>query len=128
MPPRPLAFLLAALLPLAAAAETRPSDYAEAKARADRDEATLPAELAGRIHQAQSAALDEGVAHCATPRADTAPFTIVVELDAQGAVAASWRAGATPLAVCLEKFLRERALPAPPKAPLYLSYELTFTP
>lgn len=130
--PRPLSCLLAVLLPLAgsvaASSSNVPADYDEAKARADRDEAALPAELAGRIHRAQESALEEGVAHCATPQPNTAPFTIVVALDAQGAITGSWRAGATPLAICVEKFLRERPLPAPAQAPLFLSYELTFTP
>lgn len=122
--------LLAVLLPLAgaAAAQTLPTRYDEAKVRADYDEAELPIHLADRIHQAQAIALEEGVAHCATPQPNTAPFTIVVVLDAQGTVTGSWRAGTTPLAICMEKFLRERPLPAPNKAPLFLAYELSFTP
>lgn len=127
---RLLPCLLAVLPPLAggALAQTMPTSYDEAKVRADYDEAELPTDLATRIHQAQATALDEGVAQCATPQANTAPFTIVVALDAQGAVTQSWRAGGTPLAICMEKFLREHPLPAPNKAPLFLAYELTFTP
>lgn len=128
--PRLMPCLLAVLLPLAgnAVAQTMPTNYDEAKARADYDEAELTVNLASRIHQAQATALDVGVAQCATPQVNTAPFTIVVALDAQGTVIQSWRAGATPLAICMEKFLRERPLPAPDKAPLFLAYELTFTP
>ena len=125
---RPCLLLLALLAPLADAAEPAPLDFAQAKALADRDEAALAAEAAMRIRQAQSAALDEGVAACAMPSASTEPFIVVVRLDAQGAVTASWRKGDTPLAICVEKFLRKRTLPAPDGAPLYLSYELSFVP
>ena len=128
---RTLPCLFALLLPATlAAAETvaPPSGYAAAKRRADHDEAALPAALADAMRQAQSAELDEGVAACAMPQADTRAFVIVVELGADGRIAASWREGDTPLAVCVEKFLRGRPLPAPPQAPLYLSYELSFVP
>jgi len=103
-----------------------PSDYAAAKVLADRDEATLPAALAERLQALQRAALDEGVASCATPRPDTSPFVVVVQLQADGSVGASRRNGTTPLALCLERFLRQRPLLAPPQAPLYLSYKLSF--
>ncbi|WP_226975237.1 hypothetical protein, partial [Xanthomonas sp. LMG 12462] len=114
--------------PLAApAADTpAPSDYAAAKALADRDEAGLPAAMEERLQTLQRAALDEGVASCATPRPDTSPFTVVVQVQADGSVGASWRNGTTPLALCLERFLRQRPLLAPPQAPLYLSYEVSF--
>ena len=125
---RLLPWLLAASLPwTATAADGLPASFDEAKLRADHDEAALPPELAGRIHQAQATALDAGIAQCAMPHADTSPFTLVVALDAQGTVTSSWRAGDTPLAICMEKFLRTRPLPAPPKAPLLVSYELSFT-
>jgi|GEM_PF-1277339 len=132
MSPRFRSCLLAVALALpvaATAADTAPgpSDYAAAKALADRDEAALPAALAERLQALQRAALDEGVASCATPRPDTSPFAIVVQLGADGSVAASWRNGTTQLALCLERFLRQRPLLAPPQAPLYLSYELSFT-
>lgn len=125
---RPCLLLLTLLAPLAEAAEPATLDFAQAKALADRDEAALAAEAVERIHQAQSAALDEGVAACAMPSASTEPFIVVVRLDAQGAVTGSWRKGDTPLAICMEKFLRKRRLPALAGAPLYLSYELSFVP
>ncbi|MBB5883031.1 hypothetical protein DYQ93_00285 [Xanthomonas sp. LMG 8992] len=103
-----------------------PADYAAAKALADRDEASLPAAMQERLQTLQRAALDEGVASCATPRPDTSPFTVVVQVQADGSVGASWRNGTTPLALCLERFLRQRPLLAPPQAPLYLSYEVSF--
>ncbi|MEL4890043.1 hypothetical protein PQU63_01305 [Xanthomonas protegens] len=125
----PCLFAAALAVPALAApaADTpAPSDYAAAKALADRDEAGLPAAMQERLQTLQRAALDEGVASCATPRPDTSPFTVVVQVQADGSVGASWRNGTTPLALCLERFLRQRALLAPPQAPLYLSYEVSF--
>ncbi|MCI2245954.1 hypothetical protein L3067_15200 [Xanthomonas sp. PPL568] len=125
----PCLFAAALAVPAAAApaADTpAPSDYAAAKALADRDEANLPAAMEERLQTLQRAALDEGVASCATPRPDTSPFTVVVQVQADGSVGASWRNGTTPLALCLERFLRQRPLLAPPQAPLYLSYEVSF--
>ncbi|XQA61282.1 hypothetical protein ACM9XD_18095 [Xanthomonas sacchari] len=125
----PCLFAAALAVPALAApaADTpAPSDYAAAKALADRDEAGLPAAMQERLQTLQRAALDEGVASCATPRPDTSPFTVVVQVQADGSVGASWRNGTTPLAVCLERFLRQRPLLAPPQAPLYLSYEVSF--
>lgn len=128
---RTLSCLFAAALAVPAlaapAADTpAPSDYAAAKTLADRDEAGLPAAMQERLQTLQRAALDEGVASCATPRPDTSPFTVVVQVQADGSVGASWRNGTTPLALCLERFLRQRPLLAPPQAPLYLSYEVSF--
>ncbi|MET0548448.1 MAG: hypothetical protein ABW002_04160 [Xanthomonas sp.] len=128
---RTLSCLFAAALAVPAAAAPAadapaPSDYTAAKALADRDEASLPAAMQERLQSLQRAALDEGVASCATPRPDTSPFTVVVQVQADGSVGASWRNGTTPLALCLERFLRQRPLLAPPQAPLYLSYEVSF--
>ncbi|KAB7762566.1 hypothetical protein [Xanthomonas sp. LMG 12461] len=125
----PCLFAAALAVPALAApaADTpAPSDYAAAKALADRDEAGLPAAMQERLQTLQRAALDEGVASCATPRPDTSPFTVVVQVQADGSVGASWRNGTTPLALCLERFLRQRPLLAPPQAPLHLSYEVSF--
>ncbi|MCW0410174.1 hypothetical protein NG831_09165 [Xanthomonas sacchari] len=125
----PCLFAAALAVPALAApaADTpAPPDYAAAKALADRDEAGLPAAMQERLQTLQRAALDEGVASCATPRPDTSPFTVVVQVQADGSVGASWRNGTTPLALCLERFLRQRPLLAPPQAPLYLSYEVSF--
>ncbi|PPJ44258.1 hypothetical protein C0063_12140 [Pseudoxanthomonas sp. KAs_5_3] len=68
------------------------------------------------------------MAECATPNADTAPFVIVAELDAGGAVRRTWRDGATPLAICVQKQINHKTLAAPPRAPFYTSFELSFTP
>ncbi|WP_045738160.1 hypothetical protein [Xanthomonas sp. MUS 060] len=125
-------YCLLAALPAASASAAptattpTPQDYSAAKTLADHDEAMLPTSLSERLHTLQRAALEEGVTNCATPRPDTSAFVIVVQLQSDGSVGASWRNGTTPLAQCLERFLRQRPLLAPPRAPLYLSYEVSF--
>ena len=105
-----------------------PTDYTQAKQRADADEASLPATTSQTLLDAQSRVLDEAIAECATPNADTAPFVIVAELDAAGAVRRTWREGSTPLAICVQKQVNRKTLAAPPRAPFYTSFELSFTP
>jgi len=105
-----------------------PTDYTQAKQRADADEASLPAATSQTLRGAQSRVLDEAIAECATPNADTAPFVIVAELDAAGAVRRTWREGSTPLAICVQKQINRKTLAAPPRAPFYTSFELSFTP
>ncbi|MBD9469260.1 hypothetical protein [Pseudoxanthomonas sp. PXM01] len=104
-----------------------PADYADAKARADADEASLPATAASAMRDAQGAALDAAITGCATPTADTSPFVVVAELDATGKVVRTWRDGATPLAICVQKQIAGSALSAPPRAPFFTSFELSFT-
>ncbi|WP_440976941.1 hypothetical protein [Pseudoxanthomonas winnipegensis] len=130
------AALLACLLCLPALAQTpapgsegwNPADIAQAKAQADRDEASLPPDLSQAMRTAQQDTLERGVAACASPKADTTPFVIVARLDARGGIARTWRKGDTPLAICLDRFLRGRVLLAPPRAPFFVSFELSFTP
>ncbi|HEV7269931.1 hypothetical protein [Pseudoxanthomonas sp.] len=105
-----------------------PADYSTAKRQADADEASLPASEAGALRDAQRLALDAAIAGCATPTADTAPFVVVAELDAGGKVVRTWREGGTPLAICVQKRIRDSTLSAPPRAPFFISFELSFTP
>lgn len=129
-----IAALLACVLPLAASAQTpgsegwNPANVAQAKAQADRDEASLPPDIAQAMRAAQQDALEHGVQACASPQADTTPFVIVARLDARGSIARSWRNSDTALAMCMERYLRGRVLMAPPRAPLFVSFELSFTP
>jgi len=121
--------LLACALCVALAAQAQsPTDYAAAKQQADRDEASLPASEAGALRDAQRLALDAAIAGCATPTADTSPFVVVAELDASGQVVRTWREGGTPLAICVQKQIRGSTLSAPPRAPFFTSFELSFTP
>ena len=120
-------FVLAMAAATAAHAQS-PTDYTQAKQRADADEASLPAATSQAMRDAQSGVLGDAIAECATPNADTAPFVIVAELDAGGAVRRTWRDGATPLAICVQKQINRKTLAAPPRAPFYTSFELSFMP
>jgi hypothetical protein len=102
--------------------------YAQAKAKADADEAGLSPSGRQALMAAQSAAVDEGIAACATPNPDMAAFVVVAELDASGRIVRSWRQGGTPLAICFQKQLANRVLSEPPRAPFFTSFELSFTP
>jgi hypothetical protein len=112
--------------PAAGSAGGNPADFAQAKLQADKDEAALPEDVATAMRISQSDTLEQGVKACATPNPDTAPFVIVARLDARGTIDRTWREGSTPLAICMEKFLRGRTLMVPLRAPLYVSYELSF--
>lgn len=105
-----------------------PIDYTQAKQQADADEATLPPALAASLRDAQTRLLDTAIAACATPTADTSPFVVVAELDAGGQVQRTWREGGTPLAICVQKQIAGKTLPAPPRTPFFASFELSFTP
>ncbi|WP_141453211.1 hypothetical protein [Pseudoxanthomonas sp. z9] len=119
--------LALALLPFAGPAQT-PQGFADAKAQADRDEASLDPVKRAAFQQAQSRQLETSVANCADPRHDTAAFVILVEVDARGRIVRTWRQGDTALAVCVEKELNGRFLEPPPRAPFLAAFELSFTP
>lgn len=118
--------LALALLPFAGPAQT-PQGFADAKAQADRDEASLDPVKRAAFQQAQSRQLETSVANCADPRHDTAAFVIVVEVDARGRIVRTWRQGDTALARCVERELTGRFLEPPPRAPFHVSFELSFT-
>ncbi len=121
-----LAFPAWAQAPAAGSEGWNPANFSQAKSQADKDEASLPADVAKAMRITQSDTLEQGVKVCATPNADTSPFVIVVRLDARGTINRTWREGSTPLAICMEKFLRGRMLMVPVRAPFYVSYELSF--
>jgi len=128
MAPMMRSFLLACSLCLAATAHAQsPADYAGAKQRADADEASLPPADASAMRQAQGVVLEAAIAGCATPTPDTSPFVVVAELDATGKVVRTWREGGTPLAICVQKRINGNTLAAPPRAPFFTSFELSFT-
>ena len=130
MPMRTVTFatlLLAASTALSAHAQST-MDYAQAKQRADADEASLHALTSRAMRDAQARVLDDAIAGCATPTADTSPFVVVAELDTTGKVVRTWREGGTPLAICVQKQIASSALSPPPRAPFFTSFELSFTP
>ena len=72
--------LLAASTALSAHAQST-MDYAQAKQRADADEASLHALTSRAMRDAQARVLDDAIARCAAPDADTSPFEVVAELE-----------------------------------------------
>ena len=101
-------------------------EYAEAKALADKDEASLASAEMENLHKAQSELLDTGTAACATPKPDLSPFTVVMELDAQGKVVRTWLQGTSPIGICLRKYVAGKVLVVPLRVPFYTSLELSF--
>ena len=124
----PALIALIAMAALSGALPAAPTpDYAEAKALADKDEASLaPAEME-TLRKAQGELLDAGTAACATPRPDLSPFTVVMELDGEGKVVRTWLQGSSPIGICLRKYVADRILIVPPRAPFHTSLELSFS-
>jgi hypothetical protein len=119
---------LIAMAALSGALSAAPTlEYAEAKALADKDEASLaPAEMEN-LRKAQGELLDTGTAACATPKPDLSPFTVVMELDAQGKVVRTWLQGSSPIGICLRKYVADKILIVPSRVPFYTSLELSFS-
>ena len=125
---------LALALGLLAAPQASPAvavpvvEYVDAKRLADADEAAVTGPAKEKLLAAQAALLDAGVADCNRfdLRGDVTPFIVVMQLDAQGRVRQTWREGGSPLAICLERYVRDRILVPPPKAPFHASLEISF--
>ena len=119
------AALVVSALPVFAAAQS----YADAKARAERDEASVSKTQSGALLASQGAAIDRIVPACARAigPAGMPPFVVVVELDASGKVVATWREGDSDFAICFEKQLSTRSLFTPPRAPFYTSFEMSMS-
>jgi hypothetical protein len=103
-------------------------DFDSVKIQADANERTLSEPQKASLQDAQRKLLDKAVPDCATPVPQLDPFVIVAELDTGGLIKRTWRRGSTPLAICVERELRGKTLPAPPAAPFLISFELSFAP
>ena len=124
---RPMfALLLAASLPLHAA---EPLEYYDARKLADADEAGVTGPARDAMLAAQRKLLDAGVVECSLgkPQKDFSAFTIVMRLDAQGLVQQTWREGGSPLAICLQRYVRDKTVFVPPKAPFHTSLDISFS-
>ena len=105
-----------------------PMEYADAKRLADAHEASVT----GRAHEAMLGKLketaDAAIADCSGQglREDFTAFVVVMRLDAKGRVQQTWRQGGSPLAICLQRYVRDKTLVAPPKAPFHASLEISF--
>lgn len=104
-----------------------PMEYAEAKALADRDEASLPSAESAALRKAQAGLLEAAAASCATPAPDLSPFVVVMALDAEGRVVRTWLQGASPIGICIRKYVAGKILVPPPRVPFHASLELSFS-
>lgn len=119
---------LIALASLSGTVSAAPTlEYAQAKALADQDEASLAQTESASLRKAQSELLEAGTAACATPRPDLSPFVVVMELDTEGKVVRTWLQGSSPIGICLRKYVAGKILVVPPRAPFHTSLELSFT-
>ena len=124
---RPMfALLLAASLPLHAA---EPLEYYDARKLADADEAGVTGPARDAMLAAQRKLLDAGVVECSLgkPQKDFSAFAIVMRVDAQGLVQQTWREGGSPLAICLQRYVRDKTVFVPPKAPFHTSLDISFS-
>ena len=123
--------LLAALVPAWAADSSAPAplEYVDAKRLADTDEKSVTGTAHDAMLSAQRKLLDEGVVACSLgkPQKDFSGFTIVMELDAGGHVQRTWREGGSPLAICLQRYVRDKIVFVPPRAPFHTSLAISFT-
>lgn len=102
-------------------------EYTEAKALADKDEASLAQAETTNLLRAQGELLGAGTAACATPKPDLSPFTVVMELDGEGKVVRTWLQGSSPIGICLRKYVAGKILVVPPRVPFHTSLELSFS-
>ena len=125
------ALLMASLAPAHAADPVTPvpPEYIDAKRLADADEKTVTGSAHEAMLAAQRTLLDAGVVECSLgkPQKDFSGFTIVMELDNTGHVQRTWREGGSPLAICLQRHVRDKAVFVPPRAPFHTSLAISFT-
>lgn len=123
------AVLLGLWLAAAQAAAPADLDYIDAKRLADTDEASVTGTAHAAMLEAQKRLLDAGVLECALgrPQTDFSAFTIVMRLDAEGRVQQTWRQGSSPLAICLQRYVRDKTVFVPPKAPFHTALDISFT-
>lgn len=128
----PIAMLLLAGLAPAHAAEPvapAPLEYIDAKRLADADEKSVTGPAHEAMLAAQRTLLDAGVVECSLGKQqkDFSGFTIVMALDATGHVQRTWREGGSPLAICLQRYVRDKVVFVPPRAPFHTSLAISFT-
>lgn len=116
------------VLAFATAHAANPVDVVTAKGIAAADEASVTGAAKDAMLAAQRALLDAGVAECARDQAkfDFSPFVVVMRLDAQGRAVETWREGISPLAICLQRYVRGKQVFVPPRSPFHTALEVSF--
>ncbi len=104
--------------------------YAQVRALAQRDEASLAPAAYTAMLDSMSRVGGESFARCMpTPAPETlAPFTVVLQLDAQGKVLRTWREGDETVARCVDAGFAGKTLFVPPKAPFHAAFEFQVQP
>ena len=104
--------------------------YEQAKALAQRDEASLAPPAYAAMLDSMSRVGGESFARCMpTPAPETlGAFTVVLQLDAQGKVVRTWREGEEPVARCVDAGFVGKTLFVPPKAPFHAAFEFQVQP
>lgn len=97
----------------------------EAKAEADRSEASLSKEQVLALTKAQGALAATAFPACTAQAAVPASFTVVVELAATGRVINSWVLGESPFAQCFRSAMARSFTFQPPRVPFFTAFEYT---
>ncbi|AIF45960.1 hypothetical protein HY57_01100 [Dyella japonica A8] len=99
--------------------------FAEAKALAHHDEASLSAKQQQALVQAQEPVIQSALLSCvAANRPGPFSFVVVAELDAAGKVQKTWRNDESKLGGCFQGVVAKASLNAPPRSPFYSSFEV----
>lgn len=117
-----------ATLLLAAAASAGEMTFEQASALATKDSATLSIDQMASLADSQEKASRAVRAKCPEPvkKADYAPFTVVMEVDATGRITRTWLQGSTAVATCFNEGMKAQTLAKPPHAPFYASYNMNY--
>ena len=102
--------------------------YDEAKALADKHEASLPAALSHKLLGSQGQAINRAFPACTAPEPPLPAFTVVLALDSSGKVQQTWRKGDSEFAKCVEREFAAITFFQPPSAPFFTSLEFSFGP
>lgn len=104
--------------------------YEQVRALAQRDEASLAPAAYAEMLDSMSRVGGASFTRCMpTPAAQAlAPFTVVLQLDAQGRVVRTWREGEEAVARCVDAGFVGKTLFVPPKAPLHAAFEFQVQP
>ncbi|WP_430391650.1 hypothetical protein [Dyella sp. 20L07] len=112
------------LLIAAPAAFAADVTFADAKARADRDEGSLSAEQQQALAQSQAPLVQAAMSSCLGANGPKPfSFVVVVELDSVGKVLKAWRSDDSKMADCFQTVAAKAKLFSPPKSPFYSSFE-----
>ena len=118
------------LLFLSATAPALAADvsFDQAKALADRDEASLSSAQMQQLIAAQARTGKEAHSICLSfnPKPERSPYTVVMKLDASGKVVRTWLRGQSSLAHCFNEEMAHKTLFTPPRAPFFTSFGMSW--